>query len=284
MAHFKITANLKEMDIQSILEQLTGIVVAWGPKILGALAVLIIGLWIIGRIVSGLSRTMEKRGVDPSLRPFLTTLASVILKLLLIISVAELIGVKTTSFVAVLGAAGLAIGLALQGGLANFASGVLILIFKPYKVGDLVEAAGEFGQVQGIQVFNTILNSPENKQIIIPNGAVTAAPIKNYTVNGWIRVDIPVGISYNDDIKKAKEVMMEVMRNNPAVLKDPAPEVHVVELGDNSVNLQMRPYATAEDYWAAYFGCLEECKVALDKHGISIPFPQRDVHLYQHNA
>lgn len=198
---------------------------------------------------------------------------------MLIISVIQMIGVETTSFIAVLGAAGLAIGLAFQGTLANFAGGALLLVFKPYKVGDLIEAQGQLGVVKEIQIFTTILLSPQNKTIILPNGAVSNGDITNYTTEGKIRVDLTVGISYNSDIKKAKNILMDVMKSDENVLSDPAPFVGVSELADSSINLAVRPWSKPEHYWNVYFDTLENCKNALDKGGISIPFPQMDVHL-----
>jgi small conductance mechanosensitive channel len=195
-----------------------------------------------------------------------------------------MIGIATTSFIAVLGAAGLAVGLALQGSLANFAGGVLILIFKPYNVGDLVEAQGHLGVVKEVQIFNTILLSPSNKRIIIPNGAVSNGSIVNYSVEGKLRVDLVIGISYESDIPKAKDVLFSAMADHELVLKDPEPNVAVSTLADSSVNLVVRPWCKAEDYWQVYFDITEAAKVNLEANGVSIPFPQRDVHLFEHKA
>ncbi|MEM9687364.1 MAG: mechanosensitive ion channel domain-containing protein, partial [Bacteroidota bacterium] len=188
-------------------------------------------------------------------------------------------GVKTASFAVIIGAAGLAIGLALQGSLSNFAGGVLIMVFRPFKIGDLVEAQGELGNVKEIQIFTTTLVTPDNKTAIIPNGALSNGNIVNYSAEGKIRVDLIVGISYGSDIKKAREVLMTVMEEDDKVLADPAPGVFVAELADSAVNLAVRPYTTVEDYWDVYFGILEKCKMALDAAQIEIPFPQRDVHI-----
>ena len=222
---------------------------------------------------------MKKRNTDETLRPFVLSLIGWTLKIMLFISVIQMLGVATTSFIAVLGAAGLAIGLAFQGTLANFAGGALLLIFKPYKVGDLIEAQGKLGVVKEIQIFTTILLNPQNKTIILPNGAVSNGDITNYTRDGKLRVDLTVGISYDSDIKKAKDVLMEVMTNYPHVLKDPAPFVGVSELADSSINLAVRPWTTPEHYWDVYFDVLENCKNALDNANITIPFPQVDVHM-----
>lgn len=253
--------------------------ITYSPRILMALVVLLIGLRIISWTGKLMSRGMEKRGTDITLRPFVVSLVGWILKAVLFISVIQMMGVATTSFVAVLGAAGLAVGLALQGTLGNFAGGALILVFKPYKVGDLIEALGHLGVVKEIQVFTTILLNPQNRTIILPNGAVSNGDITNYSREGKLRVDITVGISYDSDMKKAKEVLLKVLTDDEKVLEDPAPFVGVAELADSAVNLAVRPWATAADYWDVYFRITEHCKNALDANQITIPFPQVDVHL-----
>jgi small conductance mechanosensitive channel len=253
--------------------------VEFGPKVLGAIIVLLIGFWVIKRIEKGIRKLMRKRNLDESLIPFLVTLTDITLKAMLIISVASMMGVETTSFVAVLGAAGLAVGLALQGTLQNFAGGVLILIFKPYKVGHLIDAQGHLGTVKEIQIFVTILLTPENKTVIIPNGAISNGNITNYTMEGLIRVDMSFGISYDSDIRKAKEVLTEVMKAHSKTLEKPAPFVGVKELADSAINLTVRPYTHPTDYWEVYFDIMEAGKIALDKAGVTIPFPQVDVHM-----
>lgn len=250
-----------------------------GLTVLMAIIILIVGLKVIKVVSKIFEKTADKKNMDPSLKGFLSSIISVGLKVMLIVSVAAKVGIPTTSFVAVIGAAGLAVGLALQGTLANFAGGVLILILKPYKVGDLINTQGEFGSVMEIGIFNTILSTPENKTVIIPNGAIMNGNITNVTNQGVLRVDLTIGISYDSDIKKAKDILMNVMQNDPKVLQDPAPFVGVSELADSSVNLAVRPYSTPENYWDVYFGVLENCKVALDEANISIPFPQMDVHM-----
>jgi small conductance mechanosensitive channel len=192
-----------------------------------------------------------------------------------------MVGIATTSFVAVLGAAGLAVGLALQGSLANFAGGVLVMVFKPYKVGDLIEAQGHLGVVKEVQIFNTILVSPQSKRIIIHNGATSNGSVVNYTAEGQIRVDLTIGVSYSADIDETKSVLMDVLVNNTLVLKDPVPFVGVLEMADSSVNFAVRPHCLPEHYWDVFFGVNEAMKKALDKNAIAIPFPQRDVHLIQ---
>jgi len=251
----------------------------YAPKLALAIITLIVGLWIIGIVTRLFKASMERSKVDKTLIPFMSNLASWILKLLLFISVASMLGIATTSFIAVLGAAGLAIGLALQGSLANFAGGVLVMVFKPYKVGDLVEAQGHLGVVKEVQIFNTILVSPHNKQIIIPNGLASNGSIINYTTEGQLRVDLSIGIAYDESIENAKAVILDVLTQHDKVLAEPAPFVGVSELADSSVNLTVRPYCNVADYWTVFFDINEQMKVALDNNDISIPFPQRDVHI-----
>ncbi len=226
-------------------------------------------------------RALELRRVDPTLTPFICNLFGWILKALVFISVASTLGVQTTSFVAVLGAAGLAVGLALQGSLSNFAGGVLILIFRPYKVGDLIEAQGQLGVVDEIQIFTTILTSPENRRVIIPNGALSNGTIRNFSAQDVVRVDTTVGVSYDSDLKAAKKALMDMVQAIPGVVSEPAPIVAVTELADSSVNLVVRPYCPPEKYWDVYFATVEGSKLALDAANITIPFPQRDVHVFQ---
>lgn len=266
-------------DVNVYMQKGIEMAMEYGPKVLLALVVLIVGLWVIGRVVRLTQKLMDKRQVDPSLKGFLGTLIAVVLKVLLVISVVDMIGVATTSFVAILGAAGLAIGLALQGTLANFAGGVLILLFKPFKVGDAIKAQGHVGGVEEIQIFVTILRTPDNRKVIIPNGILSNGDITNLTDADKVRVDLSIGISYDSNIKDAKDVLLKVMGSHPKALQEPAPFVGVSELGDSSVNLTARVYALPSDYWAVYFDCLEGSKVALDEAGISIPFPQVDVHM-----
>lgn len=269
------------MQMQELSMKAYELGLEYAPKVALAVITLIIGLWVISMIGKLLHLSMEKSKVDPTLIPFLSSLVSWVLKILLFISVASMIGIATTSFIAVLGAAGLAIGLALQGSLSNFAGGVLIMIFKPYKVGDLIEAQGQLGVVKEVQIFNTILTSPQNKQVIMPNGAVSNGAIVNYSAEGKIRVDLSIGIAYNANIPQAKEVIMTVLKNHPKVMQDPAPFVGVVELADSSVNLAVRPHCHPSDYWDVFFDINEQMKTALDENNITIPFPQRDVHLIQ---
>lgn len=265
---------LKGVDLKSILATVAEYALIIGQ----ALLVLIIGLWVIKLIVKGLKKALKGKDIDESLKGFAINLLSWVLKVLLIITVLGQLGVKTTSFVAIIGAAGLAIGLALQGSLANFAGGVLILLFKPFKLGDLIQAQDATGVVKEIQIFVTKIITPDNKEVIIPNGALSNGNITNFSSTGNLRVDLTVGISYSGDIEKAKSIIMETLLNDPKVLKTPAPTVAVGELADSSVNILVRPHATVDDYWDVYFNSLQQVKIALDNAGIEIPFPQRVVH------
>lgn len=256
--------------------------ISYAPKLLLALVTLVIGLWLISIAVRLTEKGMAKSKTDQTLISFIGNLLSWGLKALLLISVASMVGIETTSFIAVLGAAGLAVGLALQGSLANFAGGVLIILFKPYKVGDLIEAQGHLGVVKEIQVFTTILTSVENKRIIIPNGPMSNGSITNITAEGTLRVDLSVGIAYDADISQAKQVIMGILESDERILKEPEPFIGVSEMADSSVNFVVRPWAKAEHYWDVHFDVNEKMKNALDSNGIEIPFPQRDVHLYKH--
>ncbi len=273
------TAEVAE-GFDKYLDKGIEMVMEYGPKVLLAILVLIIGLRIIKMIQKAIRKACEKSKMEVALQTFLSSLGGWILKVLLFISVLAMFGVETTSFVAIVGAAGLAVGLALQGTLANFAGGVLIMIFKPFKIGDLIDSQGVVGVVHKIQIFNSILLTPENKTVIMPNGAIMNNHITNYTEQGKIRVDLAVGISYGADIKKAKDVLEAALRADSRVLKDPAPTVAVSELGDSSVNLAVRPWCDPAVYWDVYFDTLENCKIALDNAEIEIPFPQRDVHIH----
>lgn len=248
-------------------------VVEYGPKVIGAILIYLIGMWIVKKITRVIKNIMNKKHYDESLQKFLVNLISWTLKCFLIIMVISTLGVETTSLAALIAAAGLAIGLALQGSLGNFAGGVLLIIFKPYKIGDLIEAQGILGVVKEIEIFTTKLVTPQGKLAIVPNGAMANGNIINYTAEGKMRVDTTIGVGYDEDIKKTKEVLMEVLTSNPKVLKDPAPSVNVSELADSSVNFAVRPFCLPEHYWDVYFGTMEGCKLALDKAGIEIPYP-----------
>lgn len=255
------------------METIIGYVETYGVPVLKAILIYIIGSWVIKKLTGMIKKVMAKGSYDISLQKFLLNLVTWGLKIFLIITVISTLGVETTSLAAVIAAAGLAVGLALQGSLSNFAGGVLIMIFKPYKIGDLIEAQGVLGVVKEIEIFTTKMVSPENKLIIVPNGAMANGNIVNYTAEGKIRVDTVIGVGYDEDIKKTKEVLLEVLTSNPKVLQDPAPSVNVMELADSSVNFAVRPFCKPEDYWDVYFATYENCKIALDKAGIEIPYP-----------
>jgi len=253
--------------------------IEYGPKVVLAIVVLIIGFFIANKITKLIKRIMNNKGVDVSLQSFIGSLVMVLLKAMVVISVADMVGIETTSFVAVIGAAGLAVGLALQGTLQNFAGGTLIMIFKPFKVGDLIEAQGQLGTVKDIQIFVTILTTFENKTIIIPNGVLSNGTITNYTTEGKIRVDLNFGIAYRADLKVVKNALIEIMESHPKVLKDPAPFVGIESFEDSSVKLAVKPYCKPEDYWDVYFDIYELGKEALSNANVEIPFPQMVVHM-----
>ena len=259
--------------MEEYLKNLKTVITYFAPSVLAALIMLIVGLIAIRIIIKLAKRVMKKRGVDETLQKFLANLLGWTLNILLFVMVISKLGVETTSFAAIIGAAGLAIGLALQGSLSNFAGGALIMVFKPFKVGDLIDAQGIIGVVKEIQIFTTTLTTPQNKRAIIPNGALSNGNIINITVEGKLRVDLTIGVGYDEDIKEAKKVLLDTLLAHPMTLKDPAPTVSVSELADSSVNFAVRPWANVADYWDVYFETLENCKEALDKAGIEIPYP-----------
>ena len=270
---------MENIDLDYWTNQGLEFVTTYGIKVIAAIVVWIIGSWIIKKIISATKTLMVKREYDESLRKFLTNLISWGLKILLVITLLGTLGVPTTSFAAVIAAAGLAIGMALQGSLGNFAGGVLLMIFKPIKIGDLIEAQGEIGVVKEIEIFTTKLTGLSNKEIIIPNGALSNGNIVNYTTEGTRRVDLVFGVGYDSDIKKTKEVLMNVLTSHPKILQDPAPAVTVMELADSSINFATRPWCKSEDYWDVYFDVTEQTKEALDAAGIEIPYPhQVEIH------
>lgn len=261
------------MNIEKLMNTVYEFATTYGIKIIGAIVLWIIGSWIIKKLLKITGNVMTKKGYDPSLQKFLINLVSWILKILLIIAILGQLGVETTSFAAILAAAGLAIGLALQGSLANFAGGVLLMIFKPIKIGDLIEAQDAIGVVKEIEIFTTKIVTPDNKLVIIPNGTLSNGNIINYTEEGKIRIDLTFGVSYDADIKQTKDVLMSVLNSGNNVLQDPAPTVNVSGLGESSVDFAVRPWCTPENYWDVYFETTENVKIALDKAGIEIPYP-----------
>jgi small conductance mechanosensitive channel len=252
----------------------------YGLKLLLALVTLIIGLWIIKLIKNAIKRAMERKNMDATLRSFLLPLISILLKVLLIVSVISMVGVEMTSFVAILAAAGFAVGMALSGSLQNFAGGVMIVLFRPFEVGDFIDAQGFMGTVKDIQIFNTILKTPDNKTIIIPNGGLSTGALTNFSTEPQRRVDFTFGIGYGDDIDKARNIIKGLIDADERILKDPEPVIVVSALGDSSVDFTVRVWAEAASYWGIFFDMTENVKKAFDKNGISIPYPQRDVHIY----
>jgi len=261
------------MNVQNLLDKGMDFISTYGIQVIGAIIIWIIGSWIIKKLLKATGSVMTKSGYDASLQKFLLNLIGWTLKVLLFLVILSKLGVNTTSFAAILAAAGLAVGLALQGSLANFAGGVLLMIFKPIKIGDLIEAQGEIGVVKEIEIFTTKLTTPDSKEVIIPNGILSNGNIINYTSEGKLRVDLTFGVSYDADIKQAKEVLMSALTSNDKVLKDPTPTVVVSELANSSVNFAVRPWCAPVNYWDVYFETTENVKIALDKAGIEIPYP-----------
>jgi small conductance mechanosensitive channel len=254
----------------------------FGLKLIAAIVVFFVGKWLARKISNLLKRGMQKAETDPTLIGFVGNIAYFGLLTMVVIAAVGQLGVQTTSFIAVLGAAGLAIGLALQGSLANFAAGVLMIIFRPFKAGDYIEAAGTAGSVEEVQLFTTTLKTPDNKIVIIPNAQVTAGTITNYSARDTRRLDLVFGVGYGDDLDKVKRVIWEVLNEESRLLKDPEPVVAVLNLGESSVDFAVRPWVNSADYWGVYFDLQEKMKKRFDQEGISIPFPQRDLHVYQH--
>jgi small conductance mechanosensitive channel len=267
--------------VESYMQLVSEMAIQYGSKLLLAIVVYMVGSWLIKRTLNLLGLAMTKKKVETTLHQFLLNFVGMALKVVLIIIFASMVGVETASLIAMLGAAGLAIGLALQGSLANFAGGILILFFKPFKTDDVIEAQGYVGVVVEIQIFNTIIRTLDNQRVIMPNGLLSNGCVKNIFVEETRRVDMTFGISYSDNIQQAKAVLQAVLDADSRVLKDPAADIFVSEHGDSSVNFLVRPWVKSEDYWPVYFGTMEAVKIAFDKEGISIPFPQRDVHIHQ---
>ncbi|MBV7297811.1 small-conductance mechanosensitive channel MscS [Enterovibrio paralichthyis] len=251
----------------------------YAVNVISALLILIIGNWVVKAIANGVAKVLRKKQLDNAVVDFIHTFVRYLLFVIVLIAALGRLGVQTASVVAVIGAAGLAVGLALQGSLSNFAAGVLIVAFRPFKSGDYVEVAGVAGSVDSIQIFSTVLKTPDNKMVVVPNGAIISSPITNYSRHDTRRIDFVIGVSYKADLKKTKEVLAGVLEKETRLLTTPAPTIGVVALADSSVNLVVRPWVRTADYWAVYFDLLQAIKEALDSEGIEIPFPQMDVHL-----
>ncbi|MEP1094692.1 MAG: mechanosensitive ion channel domain-containing protein [Cyclobacteriaceae bacterium] len=268
-------------EVTNYTDQIIELAWKYGPDLVLAILTLVIGLWIIGFITRGIGKAMTKRNVDPSLGPFLKSLIGAILKVMLLISVIGMVGVEATSFVAILGAAGLAVGLALQGTLQNFAGGVIILLLKPYRVGDVIDAAGYVGSVNSIQIFNTYLKTPDNKTIIIPNGTLANTSMTNYSTEPRRRVDWTFGVGYGDDTSKTRDTLMELINADSRILSDPEPFIALSELADSSVNFVVRVWVESGDYWGVFFEMNEKVYNKFNEVGLNIPYPQMDVHVHK---
>ncbi|BDQ35215.1 mechanosensitive ion channel family protein [Pseudodesulfovibrio portus] len=271
---------MEGIDIQAILNNISFYVTEYGLRIVIALVIFIVGRWVAQYLASLVRKVMVKAKVDETLRPFLRNLLYYMMLAMVVIASLSQAGINVTSFLAVLGAAGLAVGLALKDSLSNFAAGVIMIMLRFFNRGDYITAAGESGTVTAINIFNTVLTTPDNKVISIPNSAVLGGNITNVTANATRRVDLVFGIGYDDDLLKAKQTLERIVAEEPRVLKDPAPQIEVSELGDSSVNFVCRPWCNTSDYWGVYFALTEKVKLVFDQEGISIPYPQQDVHLY----
>ncbi|MDT8449640.1 MAG: mechanosensitive ion channel [Wenzhouxiangellaceae bacterium] len=267
--------------ITSYFENLdTAMLIAWGWKILAALMIFVIGRWVAKAVRNGVQRMMTRRGLDPMLVSFLGAILYAILLMAVIIAAIGQLGIQTTPLIAVLGAAGLAVGLALQGSLSNFASGVMLVLFRPFRKGDYVEAGGTSGTVDEVGIFNTIMTTPDNRRIIVPNGMITSDTITNYSANDTRRIDMIIGVDYGDDLKLARATIERILSDHDKVLDEPEPIIWVMDLADSSVNLAVRPWVATENYWQVRNELLEQLKAGLEAAGCTIPFPQRDVHLH----
>lgn len=262
-------------------ERILDLIITYGLKVLLAIAIFFIGKLVAGIVRKAVRAGMTKREVDPTLISFGSSLLYYILMIVVIIAAIQQLGFQTTSLVAIIGAAGLAVGLALQGSLSNFASGVLIILFRPFQVGDVIEAAGQIGSVKEIGILMTTMSSGDNKKIVIPNSGIMGGTITNITANDTRRVDMTVGVSYSDDLDKVEGIILDVLKADKRVLEDPAPQVVVGELADNSVNFTVRPWCKKEDYWGVFFDFQKTIKQRMDDEGVSIPFPQQDVYMHQ---
>lgn len=267
------------LDAEKLIPRILDLLFHYGPRLIAAIVIFILGRWLAKLVRNAVRRVMKKSKVDELLISFVGSLSYMAMMAMVVIAALNQLGIQTTSFVAILGAAGLAIGLALQGSLSNFAAGVLMIIFRPFQTGDYIEGGGVSGLVEQIQIFTTELRTPDNKLVIIPNANLMSGNIINYSANHTRRIDLVVGVSYDDDLKQVKQVLNDIVASEPRLLKEPAPTIAVSELADSSVNLVVRPWVKTEDYWALYFHLTETIKLRFDAEGISIPYPQRDVHV-----
>ena len=276
----EINALLRPEQLEPLVEGASRL----GMQIIAAIVVFFVGRWLARKVAALIESGLKRANTDPTLVGFFRNIVYFGLLIMVVIAAVGQLGVQTTSFIAVLGAAGLAIGLALQGSLANFAAGVLIIIFRPFKSGDFIDAGGTMGTVEEIQIFTTMMRTPDNKTIIIPNAQITSAAITNFSARETRRLDLTFGVSYSDDIDKVKRVIREVLAEEERLLEEPEPVVALMNLGDSSVDFVVRPWVKSADYWGVFFDLQEAMKKRFDREGISIPFPQRDVHLYKQEA
>jgi small conductance mechanosensitive channel len=272
------------LDTNNLLHNAQDLIATFGMKIVAAIAILVIGRWVAKGLTRLTRRAMEKAKVDMMLAKFIGNLVYIALLSFVVLAAINQLGVQTTSFIAVIGAAGLAVGLALQGSLANLAAGVLIILFRPYKVGDYIEGGGVAGTVEEVQIFTTLLKTPDNKTIIVPNGQIMGGTITNYSARAERRIDLVVGVGYDVDLDKTRQVLTDLLSADQRILEEPAPLIGVLELADSSVNFVVRPWVKTADYWSVYFDLNERIKKRFDAEGITIPFPQRDVHVYEHKT
>ena len=275
------TTELKN-SITQIFSDLAGPLASIGTRILFAVLIIVIGRWVVKLLLKIINTALEKTSIEETVRIFVGNLLRTLFMVVVFIAAINQLGIETTSIIAMLGAAGLAIGLALQGSLANFAAGILIVTFRPYKVGDYIQAGSASGTVLDIQIFSTVLKTPDNKMIVIPNGSVMDGSITNYSEQPTRRVDIVASCGYEDDIDKVKQLLTDIINQDDRILDEPEPIVALSELADNSINFVVRPWVNSSDYFPVYYSLLEQIKKRFDKEGISIPYPQRDIHIYNH--
>ena len=271
------------MDTAEIINSITQIAADFGLRLLYAVLIIFVGRWVVKLLLKIIKSALEKTTVEETIRIFVANLLNSLLMVIIFIAAINQLGIETTSIIAMLGAAGLAIGLALQGSLANFAAGILIVIFRPYKVGDYIEAGSAEGTVLDIQIFSTVLKTPDNKVVVVPNGTIMDSSIINYTGQETRRVDIVASCGYEDDIDKVKDILKDILNQDERILEEPQPRIAVSELADNSINFIVRPWVNSSDVLSVKYSILEQIKKRVDEEGISIPYPQRDVHIYNHD-
>ena len=272
------------MDTTEIINSITQIAADFGLRVLYAVLIIFVGRWVVKLLLKIIKSALEKTTVEETVRIFVANLLNTLLMVIIFIAAINQLGIETTSIIAMLGAAGLAIGLALQGSLANFAAGILIVIFRPYKVGDYIEAGSAAGTVLDIQIFSTVLKTPDNKVVVVPNGTIMDSSIINYTGQETRRVDIIASCGYEDDIDKVKDILQDILNRDERILEEPEPRIAVSELADNSINFIVRPWVKSSDVLSVKYSILEQIKKRFDAEGISIPYPQRDVHIYNHDT